>query len=291
MQWGAWAGLGMVAHNAAVHRAMQRSGVGMLQPPQGLAAVQQVVIAGAAAALAVIPFDWQRFMRQPAHAAAFFYAEHRQVLPQQAAEQGLLLLAASAAVANTPGWRHAMPPLSLAEPAAGAAPLPSGEEVLQLVLQALEDVQGGPMGAQQPLVQAGLDSLGAWQCTAAPSSPVADFSWRPIYRLTPAGLGCLTHVGPGSVVIHWTSYRSGSRAALHPAHPPRAYPILRRLPTCRCCGAAHQAAATAGSGAAEHPRFRLPHCRGGGSPLPQLAGSRRLRSCRLRRSRQGGNQP
>ncbi|KAL4457259.1 hypothetical protein ABPG75_012124 [Micractinium tetrahymenae] len=167
VQWGAWAGIGMVADNAAVHRAMQRSGVGMLQPPQGLAAMQQLVTAAAAAsaaALAVIPFDWRRFMQQPARAAAFFYGEHRQAPAAQAASDGTslpLLLAASATVATTPGWHHTMPPLSAADPAPAPASLPSQEEVLQLVLQTLEEVHGCAMGPQQPLVQAGLDSLGA----------------------------------------------------------------------------------------------------------------------------------
>lgn len=173
LQWGAWAGIGMVADNAAVHRAMQRSGVGMLQPWQGLTAIQQLVTAGAVGgcpALAVIAFDWQRFMQQPARAALFFYGEHHQALPPPATAQGPslpLLLAASATVASTPGWQNTMRPLAAAAPAAAPAALPSQDGVLQLVLQVLEEVHGGPVGPQQPLVQAGLDSLGAHLAAAA----------------------------------------------------------------------------------------------------------------------------
>ncbi len=139
----------------------------MLQPAQGLAAMQQLVTAGTAAGaavLAVIPFDWQRFMQQPAKSAAFFYGEHRQELPPQASATSPslpLLLAASATVASMPGRRNTMPPLAADAPAAASAALPSEEGVLQLVLRALEEVHGCSFSPQQPLVQAGLDSLGA----------------------------------------------------------------------------------------------------------------------------------
>lgn len=148
MQWGAWAAIGMVAGNTAVHRAMERSGVGMLQPHAGLAAMQLLVgsvAASAAAQLAAIPFVWQRFMRAPRNAAAFFYAEHA-----QAAEF-------LHPVAALPAPRPAAAPS-----AAAAAPLPLPDEVLQRVLAAVAAVHGSSVDPQQPLLQAGLDSLGEW---------------------------------------------------------------------------------------------------------------------------------
>ena len=158
VQWGAWGSIGMVADNAAVHRAMQRSGVGMLQPWQGLAAMQQLLAgaagpaAAAAAQLAAIPFVWPRFMQQQRHAVAFLYGEH---LPAQ--QNGLPLLPPAAVPA------HQQQPFSTASGAAStaAAPaIPSQEEVLQQVLSVVTAVHGSAVDPQQPLVQAGLDSLG-----------------------------------------------------------------------------------------------------------------------------------
>jgi hypothetical protein len=145
MQWGAWASIGMVADNAAVHRAMQRSGVGMLQPCQGLAAMQQLLGAAAGQAvaqLAAIPFAWQRFMQQQRNAAAFFYGEHK--LEEAQHRPQLTLLGGS-----QPAAKHQ-----------AAAAVPPLEQLLARVLAALAAVHGSSIDPQQPLVQAGLDSLG-----------------------------------------------------------------------------------------------------------------------------------
>lgn len=152
VQWGAWTGLGMAATNTAVHRAMQRSGVGMLQPAQGLAVLQQLAAAlptNAPAHVAAIPFAWQQFMQAPRNAAAFFYAEHQQEA-QQPDECPLRLLPASNAAAQ------------LGRPAALAAATapPPLEHVLQQVLDAVAGIHGSAVDPQQALVQAGLDSLG-----------------------------------------------------------------------------------------------------------------------------------
>ena len=145
VQWGAWASIGMVADNAAVHRAMQRSGVGMLDPCQGLAAMQQVLGAAAGQAvaqLAAIPFVWQRFMQQQRNAAAFFYGEHK--LEEVQHRPQLALLSGSQ-------------PATQQHKAAAVSPL---EHLLAQVLAALAAVHGSSIDPQQPLVQAGLDSLG-----------------------------------------------------------------------------------------------------------------------------------
>lgn len=152
VQWGAWAAIGMVAGSAAVHRAMDRMGVAMLQPTQGLAAMQALLGAPAAATpaqLAAIPFTWRRFLRAPRHAAAFFYGEHAAELGEPETQQQPLLLAAPAAI-------HAAP--AAAAPAAAA--VPSQSEVLQQVLAVVAAVHGASLDPQQPLLQAGLDSLG-----------------------------------------------------------------------------------------------------------------------------------
>ena len=151
VQWGAWAAIGMVADNAAVQRAMLRSGVGMVQPLQGLATLKQVLLSGSASAapsqLAAIPFHWERFMQQRRNAAAFFYGEHaseRQQLP---------------AAHPPPGWAAAVPAATLQ--LATVRTVPPVEQLLQQVLSVVAAVHGAEVAPHQPLVQAGLDSLGA----------------------------------------------------------------------------------------------------------------------------------
>ena len=157
VQWGAWAAIGMVATNVAVHRAMQRSGVGMLRPVQGLAAMQQLLDSQAAEPLlAAIPFAWDRFMRAPRSAAAFFYGEH--------------LAAPAAPASDNAAWQGQGRQQQAVAPAAGAAAVPSREELLAQVLAAVVAVHGSAVDPQQPLLQAGLDSLGEggggaeWTC-------------------------------------------------------------------------------------------------------------------------------
>ncbi len=141
IQWGAWGGIGMVASNAAVHRAMQRSGVGMLQPRQGLAAMRQLLDSVAAAPqLAAIPFVWGRFMQAARNAAAFFYGEHT----QQA------------------GGSPAGQPPAPQQAEAAAQPALSEADLLAQVLAVVAAVHGEAVESQQPLLQAGLDSLGGW---------------------------------------------------------------------------------------------------------------------------------
>lgn len=43
IQWGPWAGVGMVASNRAVHAAMARAGIGAVQPPVGLDILSGVI--------------------------------------------------------------------------------------------------------------------------------------------------------------------------------------------------------------------------------------------------------
>ena len=144
VQWGAWASIGMVASNTAVHRAMHRSGVGMLQPQQGLAAMRQLLDSPAATPqLAAIPFVWSRFMQAARDALTFFYGEHLQ----------------HTCSAQMPAVPHPPPQLAVEQP---AALVPSEAELLAQVLAAMEAVHGSEVEPQQPLLQAGLDSLG--QC-------------------------------------------------------------------------------------------------------------------------------
>ena len=146
VQWGAWAEVGMVASNAAVHRAMERAGVGMVAPVKGLAVMSLLLASnGQPALLAAIPFAWARFMTMRHNAGLLFYAEF-----QHKAEQRQ--------VAEQQQQHHQQ--LPAAQRAAAAVPTPA--QLLPLVLAAVASVHGAAVDAHQPLVQAGLDSLGEW---------------------------------------------------------------------------------------------------------------------------------
>lgn len=155
MQWGAWAAIGMVASNTTVQRAMHRSGVGMLQPRQGLAAMRQLL--GSAAAppqLAAIPFVWSRFMLAARNASAFLYGEHL----QHASGSSVLPL----------------PEPAQQQQRSAAAAVSSEAELLEQILSAVAAVHGSAIEPQQPLLQAGLDSLGkgVWLCYVGRLVPV-----------------------------------------------------------------------------------------------------------------------
>jgi hypothetical protein len=171
LQWGAWATVGMVAGSAAVHRAMKRAGLGMVQAPKGLSVLARQLAAccrcagsgggGApAAALAAISFEWREFLRAPRHAAAFFYAGH---LPAAAAasEAAGEAPAAHASGASAAERRRRRQQQQQQQGGSRVAP-PSLQEVLQQVLAAVAAVHGGCVEPEQPLAAAGLDSLGEW---------------------------------------------------------------------------------------------------------------------------------
>ena len=56
MQWGAWAGAGMAAQDRATLRAVERLGMGLVQPAEGLAALRSIF----ALSLGAIGMVWTR---------------------------------------------------------------------------------------------------------------------------------------------------------------------------------------------------------------------------------------
>lgn len=67
LQWGAWAGPGMAARAAATASRIQRTGMELLTPEQGLAALEGLLGHSSAAflpsQLAAVPFHWSAFLR------------------------------------------------------------------------------------------------------------------------------------------------------------------------------------------------------------------------------------
>jgi len=142
VQWGAWAGAGMAAQDAQTAARVERMGMAMIQPQRGLAALEKLVQPlGPAAApqIAAVPFNWQRFLqRQPQPEQDHMFSEF----------VGLL-----------PAAQRAAPALAAAPGAGDQQQL--AQQVGSTVRSAVADLLGGSIGADEPLMAAGLDSLGS----------------------------------------------------------------------------------------------------------------------------------
>jgi 3-oxoacyl-(acyl-carrier-protein) synthase/acyl carrier protein len=128
VQWGAWASAGMAASDRSTALRLQRLGLGQLDVPAGLGALQAALAAAAAPVLAAVPFRWPQFV--------------------QAAKKPLAAVFSEFAAVEAPPPR-AQPP------AADVAALERS------VRAAVSHILGAEVAANEPLMAAGLDSLGA----------------------------------------------------------------------------------------------------------------------------------
>ncbi|BDA51455.1 probable oleandomycin polyketide synthase, modules 5 and 6 [Coccomyxa sp. Obi] len=139
IQWGAWAGAGMAAGTPDLAQRLARSGLQLITPPLGLAALGSVLSGGSKlqAVTAVSGFDWGRLLK-PDQARMSIFAE----------------VAHAAKFGSTPATFED-----------GQLPAAPAEDVYTKVLGVLVDLAREAMGAEvapdQPLMSAGLDSLGA----------------------------------------------------------------------------------------------------------------------------------
>ena len=137
MQWGAWAEIGMAARGAASERtaAMEAaSGFGRIGLAEGLAALGTAVLPGSQSVLGMIPIAWSRFLGGRAAAPAFLSA-----FAQSSSSSSLL----AKDVGSEVGMRSA-----------------SGIS-LEAVLEMVKRTAGGVVDADAPLMEGGVDSLGA----------------------------------------------------------------------------------------------------------------------------------
>lgn len=137
LQWGAWAGAGMAARDAATAARVQRTGMELLVPDQALAALGGLI--GRAYAsfmpsnLAAVPFQWPAFLRSlPGAPPALFSAF---VAEEEPAGEQMLLLAAPGC-----GTR-------LHAPAVG--------DIAALVADAMSSIVGRDVSEDEPLMAAG----------------------------------------------------------------------------------------------------------------------------------------
>jgi NADP-dependent 3-hydroxy acid dehydrogenase YdfG len=151
VQWGAWAGAGMAAQDAQTAARVERMGMAMIQPQRGLAALSDALqalhapgacaAAHAPAALAAIPFRWPAFLARQAPVPAFF-SEFASMLPAASGAQPAAL-------------RPTQPAAAAAAATVRLAAVP------EQVGEAVASILGRRVGEDEPLVAAGLDSLGS----------------------------------------------------------------------------------------------------------------------------------
>ena len=149
VQWGAWAGAGMAAQDRSTALRVQRMGMAMIAPADGLAALRHLASAERAPpVVAGVPFLWDRLAAQQ---------------QQQGAAEPMLL---AAMIASSTGTRSgssvvSAPAAAAPAPAAAAAAGASQAAVLAGVLEVLRGILGADISVDEPLMAAGLDSLGA----------------------------------------------------------------------------------------------------------------------------------
>ena len=192
IQWGAWAEGGMAAGNAATAKAVERLGMRMIAPDQGVGAIQALMLLHGIAALpavtAVVPFRWVRFIQRlgggplpPMFAAFEAEAAADTAKEQTAARAGPAALPAAieeaAGDADVKSSRHrrssprrriaaaSRRPVKIAAAAAAGTAASdaaaSKEYMVAQVQEAVASVLGSAVGLDDPLMAAGLDSLGS----------------------------------------------------------------------------------------------------------------------------------
>ncbi|DBA84018.1 TPA: hypothetical protein ACH3X1_006502 [Trebouxia sp. C0004] len=152
VQWGAWSSTGMATD--AVLARLKRLGQGFLQPSAGVAAMQAVLHSMATASpstavIAVNPFDW------PTYTAAMT------PIPHFFTQLAVLADTSATAVASVSGQSNAAVASMAGGVATARAPALSHEAVSAQVQTALQSIIGESVGLEQPLMSAGLDSLGS----------------------------------------------------------------------------------------------------------------------------------
>lgn len=176
--WGAWGGAGMAAASAAVAARLARVGVAAIQPLAGLAALQEAAAAVRAGTVMAAALLWERLLVDGRQQAPFF-AEFAAVAaaaaarPDKDADASVTVAVAGHRRIKARSKHGDQPQAAEATP---AAPLPAWatmgwaerleyftDQLSALVAHAV----GKAVGASEPLLSAGLDSLGARACLSS----------------------------------------------------------------------------------------------------------------------------
>jgi len=148
MQWGAWAEVGMAHGNAAVLTRVEKSGLGLVYPAPGLAALSAVLSGSPSGRLVhtlASPFDFSLLLKGLPEIPPIFNA----VLDNGSDESEVV--AAGAGTWQSSAGATTTAPVT---PAAVAT-------ITEDIQRAVSTMLGGDIAPSQPLMEAGLDSLAA----------------------------------------------------------------------------------------------------------------------------------
>lgn len=159
VQFGAWAGAGMAGRDAQTAARAARLGLALLTPEQALSALALAVrsvqqeAAAVPAVLAAVPITWEPFLRHLPQPISSFFSDFFATGPD-----------AAAAGAAAPPEAAALQLQHTAAAAATAASVDAAateQQVSEAVGDAVSSILGAEVGPDEPLMAAGLDSLGA----------------------------------------------------------------------------------------------------------------------------------
>ena len=160
VQWGAWAGGGMASADSSTAGRLARMGMALIEPKQGLAALAGMLHSASAlqpAQLTAVPFIWHRFLASSgsAQTAGIFDEFTAQLQPQTIPQSSAGTKDSAMLMSST-----------TAESASSAAitGLTAEQRLAYLtteVASAVTNVLGTAVAYTEPLMAAGLDSLGA----------------------------------------------------------------------------------------------------------------------------------
>jgi 3-oxoacyl-(acyl-carrier-protein) synthase/acyl carrier protein/D-arabinose 1-dehydrogenase-like Zn-dependent alcohol dehydrogenase len=152
VQWGAWAGAGMAAGDSSTAARVERTGMALLPPSQGLAILEGMVLAAkpsdSVSVLAANAFIWPKFLQRfgPSKATPDLFAE----FVDESSSTATTATATASAGARGAGGTFA-----------GISPEQRKAAVEDQVKDAVRSIIGQDISPDEPLIAAGLDSLGA----------------------------------------------------------------------------------------------------------------------------------
>ena len=142
IQWGAWANAGMATQSSTTQARFERMGVGFITPQQGLSALSSVIHQHpmtAISATAAAVMDWSKYLKGRSNPLPAFFNEVGG------------LIAADPSAGPAVGATHS----------AHAGGAFAADLLVTAVSDAVQRVMGTKVGADAPLMAAGIDSLGA----------------------------------------------------------------------------------------------------------------------------------
>ena len=169
----------MAADEAIVQRA-KRTGMGLIEPLSGLACLHTIMSAvaepfAAATLVSAVPADWSVLLRGSKGAVPNFFADVAPQLPTVEADTAASATPSKTVTSRRSRRQQATPKRSSRRTAAAAAaaeqqPAVSAEAVQAAVAEVTRSILGTEVAPAQPLMEAGLDSLGAVELRNALSS-------------------------------------------------------------------------------------------------------------------------